>query len=99
MSQYIRNPNAILYIRNPDIVLREEDLEGGLLFNPDRDEIKVVNATGLFIWKLCDGSRELSAIVEEIQQSFEGVTEVQAAEELQAFLDELVTAGLVGIAK
>ena len=50
------------FLRNPEVVLREEDDDGGLLFNPDTNQVKVVNSTGLFIWKQCDGSRNLSDI-------------------------------------
>ena len=49
----------IHYHCNPDVVLREEDESGALLFNPDTNQVKVVNATGLFIWKQF-GSREQS---------------------------------------
>jgi hypothetical protein len=40
-------------VRNPDVVLREEDPDGALLFNPDTNQIRVINTTGLFIWKPC----------------------------------------------
>ena len=54
-------PASVLsrYLCNPDVVLREEDEDGGLLFNPDTNQIRVLNHTGLFIWKLCDGSHNL----------------------------------------
>jgi hypothetical protein len=40
---------SIFYLRNPDVVLREEDPDGGLLFNPDTNQVKVI--TGNF-WPL-----------------------------------------------
>ena len=55
------------YIRNNDVVLREEDPDGALLFNPDTNQIRVLNKTGLFIWKLCDGKHDLSSIVKAVQ--------------------------------
>jgi len=42
-----------LYSQNPDVVLREEP-DGALLFNPDTNQIRVINTTGLFIWRACD---------------------------------------------
>ena len=57
------------YIRNPDVVLREEDADGGLLFNPDTNQVKVVNTTGLFIWQQCDGARDLAEIVGAVQEA------------------------------
>ena len=53
-----KNSSKNSYIRNPDVVLREEEADGGLLFNPDTNQIRVVNATGLMIWKLCDGEHD-----------------------------------------
>jgi hypothetical protein len=85
------------YTRNPDVVLREEDMDGGLLFNPDTNQIKVLNMTGLFIWKLCDGSRDLPAIVDGIQESFDGVPEDQVASQVTEFIDEMTATGFIGV--
>jgi hypothetical protein len=85
------------YIRNPDVVLREEDAEGGLLFNPDTNQIKVLNETGLFIWQLCDGSRDLTAILIAIHESFDEVPEEQITEQVTGFIDYLTATGFVGI--
>ena len=38
------------YYRNPDVVIHEEDPDGALVYNPDTDQIKVINQTGFFIW-------------------------------------------------
>jgi len=85
------------YIRNPDVVLREEDPEGALLFNPDTNQIKVLNVTGLFLWKLCDGSHDLSAMVKELRESFESVPEDKAINQVKKYLDELAASGFIGI--
>ena len=53
--------SKVSLIRNPDVVLREEDQDGALLFNPDTNQIRVINPTGLFIWKHCDGKKDLPA--------------------------------------
>lgn len=50
-------PGKVSLLRNPDVVLREEDPDGALLFNPDTNQIRVINTTGLFIWKHCDGKK------------------------------------------
>jgi hypothetical protein len=84
------------YVKNPDIVVREESQDGGLLFNPDTNEIKLLNATGLFIWELCDGEREIDAIVAALQDAFDGLPDDEIADQVQAFLEEMEAAGLVG---
>jgi len=85
------------YIRNPDVVLREEDPDGGLVFNPDTNQIKVVNVTGLFVWQLCDGSHDLPGIVSALQESFDGVPEDEVASQVTEFVDDMVATGFIGI--
>lgn len=38
-------PGKDSLIRNPDVVLREENPDGALLFNPDTNQIRVINTT------------------------------------------------------
>jgi hypothetical protein len=87
------------YIRNPDVVLREEDEEGGLLFNPDTGQIRVINPTSLFIWQQCDGTRDLDEIATAMQEAFdEEVPSVdQLVEDVRGFVEEMVETGFIGI--
>lgn len=85
------------YLVNPDVVLREEDPDGGLLFNPDTNQIRVLNHTGLFVWKLCDGSHDLQAILAGIQETYDGVPEDQVIDQIKTYVDEMVTSGFIGI--
>ena len=84
------------YIRNPDVVLREEDPDGGLLFNPDTNQIRVLNTTGLFVWQLSDGSRDLADIVTAMQESFDGVPQDGVTGQVTEFLDDMMAAGFIG---
>ena len=84
------------YIINPDVGLREEDEDGGLLFNPDTNQVKVINTTGLFIWKLCDGSYKLDEIVVAMQDAFEDVPVDQITEDVSEFIEGMVTTGFIG---
>jgi hypothetical protein len=90
---------SLRYIRNPDVVLREEDEEGGLLFNPDTGQIRVINPTGLFIWQQCDGTRDLDEIATAMQEAFdeEAPPADQLAEDLQTFVKEMVETGFIGV--
>jgi hypothetical protein len=88
---------AYYYICNPDVVLREEDEDGALLFNPDTNQVKVINSTGLFIWKLCDGKHALSAIVEGLKNEFEDAPEEQVNQDTREYLEELLKSGFIGV--
>ena len=84
------------YLCNPDVVLREEDESGGLLFNPDTNQVKVVNTTGLFIWKLFCSENTPQNAANAILETFEDVPQDQIDEDLQEFLDELLRTGFIG---
>jgi hypothetical protein len=86
---------ASFYLRNPDVVLREEDEDGGLLFNPDTNQIRVLNHTGLFIWKQCDASHNLDSILAAVKETFDEVPEDQVNDQVRAYVDELITSGFI----
>lgn len=85
------------YVRNPDVGLREEDENGGLLFNPDTRGIQAVNTTGLFIWRLCDGTRTQSDIAAALVQEYEGATLEDVTPDVQAFVDMMIGIGFLGV--
>ncbi len=84
------------FMKNPDVVIHEEDPDGALVFNPDTDQIRVLNQTGFYIWKLCDGSHDMQSITSSIQESFDRVPEDQVSEQVEVFVNEMVTAGFIG---
>jgi hypothetical protein len=87
------------YLRNPDVVLREEDEDGGLLFNPDTNVVKLINTTGLFIWKECNCARRMDEIVTVLRDTFDDVPEEQVTQDVKEFIDYMVGAGFLGIAE
>ncbi len=88
---------ATNFLRNPDVVLREEDPdEGALLFNPDTNQVKVINTTGLFIWQQCGVARTLNEIVAEVQKGFDEVPLEQVAEDVKEFVDGMLASGFIG---
>jgi len=85
-----------VYVRNPDVVLREDEPDGGLLFNPDTNQIRVLNPTGLFLWKNCDGTREIEDLVEAMRAEFEGVPEGDVQGQVTSFMEDMVANGFIG---
>ena len=84
------------YLCNPDVVLREEDEDGGLLFNPDTSQVKVVNTTGLFIWKQFGQSNEVNSVVQAMLAEFEDAPQDEIFNDVQEFLDEMLQTGFIG---
>jgi hypothetical protein len=86
------------FLRNPDVVLREEDPdEGALLFNPDTSQVKVINTTGLFIWQYCDEARTVDEIISEVKKNFDEVPLEQVAQDVREFFDGMLANGFIGI--
>lgn len=90
-------PGKDSLIRNPDVVLREEDPDGALLFNPDTNQIRVINTTGLFIWKHCDGKKDLPAIAAALKKTFVSVPETEVEGQIKAFVDDMRSNGFLGV--
>ncbi len=85
-----------LYARNPDIVLREEDEDGALLFNPDTSEVRVLNATGLYIWRRCGGA-PMDELLAAVSDAFEDVPEERVRSDVENFVSGLLEAGFMGM--
>lgn len=85
------------YIQNPDVGLREEGEAGALLFNPDTRQVKVLNATGLFLWKMCDGQTSVTNMIDNMQNEFEGATAEELSQDVLDFIATLEDAGFVGL--
>ncbi|MGV8040813.1 MAG: PqqD family peptide modification chaperone [Thermoanaerobaculaceae bacterium] len=82
---------------NPEVVLREEDADGALLFNPDTNRIRVLNSTGVFVWHLCDGTRDLPAVARAVKAGFEGAPDDEVEQHVREFVEEMVNTGFIGV--
>jgi len=85
-----------MVLQNPDVVIREVDEDGALLFNPDTNRVRVVNRTGLFIWNLCEKPSDLSAIVSGLKETFDQVPETDAPAQVEAYVADLIQGGFLG---
>ena len=82
-------------VANPLIVLREEFDDWAILFDPDTGKGMGLNPTGVFIWKLLDGSHTLNDIMEKLHKECENVPK-EAENDLKEFIQELIERGLAG---
>ena len=82
--------DAPLYIANPDVSCREEGPDGALLFNPDTDDVLVVNLTGLLIWQALTEPRTQTQVVEALLERCENVPEDEIAGDVREFVEQLV---------
>lgn len=94
MSEIVAKDQPLLC--NPDVVLREEDEDGGLLFNPDNNAVKIVNSTGLFIWKNFQSVNSPEKVAAEVVKSFEDASPEVVQADLEEFLQDMLITGFIG---
>ncbi len=82
---------------NPVVVLREEFDDWAVLFNPDTADAMGINPVGVEVWKMMDGSRDITSIVDEIKNMFDDVPEDEVVEEISVFIKELGDRGFTAM--
>ena len=87
----------VLYIANPDVSCREEGPDGALLFNPDTDQVLVINPTGLLIWRALARPQGRDQVVAALVEQCDNVPADQVGRDVDEFLDPLLGKGFVGI--
>lgn len=89
---------TVHYVVNPDVSCREEGADGALLFNPDTNDVLVINITGLLIWQALNTPRTEAQVVAELQQRCHDVPEEAVTQDTHEFVEHLLNRGFVGIA-
>jgi len=76
----------VRYLQNPEVVVREEPGDLWLFFDPDANQKRFSNAVGACVWQLCDGTRDLTQIVDAVCAAFEGASPDSVAADVRALL-------------
>lgn len=85
------------YVINPVISCREEGPDGALLFNPDTDDVLVINVTGLLIWEALTEPRTQAQVVEALLEQCDNVPENEITEDVREFVEKLVEREFVNV--
>jgi uncharacterized protein YfaA (DUF2138 family) len=75
------------YAVNPVVSLRKE-LDGALLYNPDQDDIILLNETGVLIWEAIATPKTPAEIAAYVEENTEGAENVLA--DVESFLESLL---------
>jgi len=87
----------IKYIADPGISFREENSDGGILFNVDTNNLYIINTVGVLIWKfLLPYPRTKLEVISHIMEKCENVPDDQIEEDISNFLKNLYIAGFIG---
>lgn len=79
---------------SPDWILRREQDDWGLLYNPDTGRTFGLDPIGMFFWERLDGQRSPEQLLDELGQQ---CTELppQAGQHLSQFLAQLTEKGML----
>lgn len=80
--------------RHPLVSFRPMGDEGGLVVLPTQQEIKVLNAVGIKVFSMLDGTHSLGQIARAVADEF-GVNLQRAERDVRAFLDDLGRSGML----
>ena len=80
--------------RHPDTAFRPVGDEGGLVVLSERSEVKVLNPVAIKVFGLLDGEHSVEQIASAVVEEFD-VSEEQALQDVNAFLAELKTNGML----
>ena len=75
------------YAVNPAVSLREE-LDGALLYNPDTDDVLLINETGRLIWDAMALPQTSEEIAAHLEANTEGAVNVHS--DVEAFIESLL---------
>ena len=76
------------YLANRDVSKREED-GGTLLYDPDADEVTIVNDAGAELWTALAEPRTVDELAAHLVAVFDGLDAEQARADVRTFLDEM----------
>jgi len=77
----------------PDNIVFREEPEGGILFNVDTGELKLVEDVAWGICHLIDTGRDRDGILKKLAELYPGEAELER--DLDGFLEELTEAGFL----
>lgn len=85
------------YLANPNIVLRIEFDDWGILFDPETGKSKGINPTGILIWQKLDGTKSKEQILSELAEECEDGVPDSASEDFDSFISSLRDFGYVSL--
>jgi hypothetical protein len=80
--------DTVRFVANREVSRRDE--EGGtLLYDPDADEVTIVNSTGVELWDALAEPRTVDELAARLVETFSGVDFETATTDVRAFLEEI----------
>ena len=81
---------------NPNLVLRIEDDNCGLLFDPDNGTVQMLNETAIAIWQRLDGKSTLREVVDSLEEIYDEISP-EVDQQALRLVNQLSGAGAIGV--
>ena len=78
------------YISNQVVSCGDEGDDGAVLFNPDTDDLVIINPTGKCVWEFLSTPHTLDEVVSFLDTQYQIAAEDRTAEDVEAFLETLI---------
>jgi hypothetical protein len=76
---------------NPVVSCRDEGTDGAVLFNPDTNDLVIINPTGRTVWDYISTPRTLDEIAAHLEEHFRiGSAADQIMKDLKEFMQTLI---------
>ena len=85
------------YLVNPEVSFRQEEEDGGILFNADTDSIEVINPTAVEIWTFLAAPRTQAEVTAHLCEVCADVPREQVDQDVAEFIESLVKKGFIGM--
>lgn len=89
----MRKQKEKTYVANPKIIFRNEGNDA-LLFNTQNGNTSIINSTGMFIWRMCNGKHSKPAIIKKAAGEFRGKPDDIACD-VSRFISTMVESGMI----
>jgi len=87
----------IKYLMKPEISFRQEDADGGILFNKETEAIEIINPSAVEIWLALASPKTESDLINHMCALFDGADRDEITRDVAEFIHLLLTKGYIGI--
>jgi hypothetical protein len=90
VEQEVNPMNENTYRANGVVSCADENEDGALLYNPDKDDSVLLNPTGRVIWSFLAAPHTIDEIAGHLTATYPGVTREQAFQDADKFIQSLL---------
>ena len=91
------NMSEAKYLADPDVSFRQEDDDGGILYNAETDSLEVINPVATEIWKFLSAPRTQAEVAAHLCETCEGAPREQVEKDVVEFVESLLKKGFIGV--